>query len=54
MAAKGIERRKNSHSDVSPTTRIPARFRAAQAITTKRPTMTPRCPSRNQGAICVR
>src|ERR1700737_5028044 len=54
MRANGIDNKKNSHNEVSPTTRIPAMFNAAHATTTNNPTITPRRPSHNQGAICVR
>src|SRR2546429_5778178 len=35
-SANGADSRTNSHSDVSPTTRIPATFNAAQDATTNR------------------
>jgi hypothetical protein len=46
---KGAESAKNSHSEVVETTRTPAIFSKAQTITTAKATITPRCPSANQG-----
>ena len=37
ITANGADNRKKSHSEVSPTTRIPAIFSAAQVITTNSP-----------------
>ena len=45
----GADRAKKSHSDVVETTRTPAIFSSAQTITTASATITPRCPSANQG-----
>src|SRR5437016_12499693 len=51
ISANGAESAKKSHSDVVETTFTPAMFRSAQTITTARPTITPRCPSANQGKM---
>ena len=49
IATNGADSKKNSQMEVVATTRIPATFIAAQAMTTARPTMIPRLFTPNHG-----
>src|SRR5258708_20318174 len=49
MRINGAESTKKSHSEVVETTRTPAILSSAQTTTTASATITPRCPSANQG-----
>ncbi len=50
----GADKAKNSHSEVVETTFTPAMFSMEHTTTTASPTITPRCPSANQGNMRVR
>ncbi len=54
IRTNGADSAKNSQSEVVETTRTPAIFSSAQTMTTASPTITPRCPSANQGNRRVR